>query len=58
MNITVTINCDNAAFQPEPECEVARILKELANKLEYGGMGEYSLRDVNGNRVGEVKVKK
>lgn len=60
MTITITINTDNAAFEPEPADEVERILRRLANDvrdifqdvLEDG----FSLRDINGNTVGSVTV--
>lgn len=62
---TVTIATDNAAFTdeetdaPAPAREVARILRELANRLEAYGVGgpEYldntgPLTDAYGNVVG------
>lgn len=57
MTLTLTIDCDNAAFE---DCgEVARILRELAERVdgrEAHDMDEIILRDVNGNRVGDVRV--
>mgnify|MGYP001197094997 CR=1 FL=1 len=55
MNITITISTDNAAFSPEPEDEVARILRELATKLETMRLGGFTLRDANGNPVGKME---
>ncbi len=64
MNITITINTDNDAFQPRPTLEVIRILETLAQDLrdEHGTgfdmqTGELRrLRDANGNTCGLVKV--
>jgi hypothetical protein len=56
MNFTLTIACDNAAFDPDPEWEVAAILRQLASKLASPEMGgPYPLFDENGNRVGEAR---
>jgi hypothetical protein len=54
--IRITVNMENAAFE-EPS-ELPRILRELAGKLEperrYMHFGLISLRDINGNKVGEA----
>jgi hypothetical protein len=69
MKITIEIECDNDAFQPRPEREVARILRGItATSIgaafphqcaiacgEEGG-GNIKLRDANGNTVGSVTV--
>ena len=50
---------ENAAFEEAPELELARILRDLAARIEVSGAGvpsEYVIRDVNGNRVGEAYV--
>jgi hypothetical protein len=55
MRFTLTIDCDGAAFDGQVDDEVARILIDVADTLQYNGIrdGEsYSLRDLNGNRVG------
>jgi hypothetical protein len=54
MQFTVTIDCDNAAFEDAgPEFEVARILEKLASNLtEYGPIHAGILADANGNEVG------
>lgn len=45
---------DNDAFQPDPRPEIARILRELADKIENGmEEGRFFLRDLNGNKVGD-----
>jgi hypothetical protein len=55
---TLTIDCDNAAFEADPNAEVARILGDLSGFIgrkvcfltDHPEIG--SLRDVNGNGVG------
>lgn len=60
MNITITINTDNAAFEGSPRREVKRILTEFMQKsmtqstLTDGT--DLSLFDINGNKVGSFKV--
>lgn len=52
------IKTDNDAFSDLPEMEVARILRDLADRLERNGMpGRTSLRlyDLCGNNVGQAK---
>lgn len=53
--ITITIHTDGAAFDPDPRPEVARILRDLADRLEAGHDPE-KLRDINGNAAGEVTI--
>lgn len=53
----IALHTDNAAFQENGKAvETARILRELANKIEIEGLptegGDYELRDVNGNACG------
>ena len=55
----LTIDTGNAAFDPEPGREIARILRELADRTEIDpgylmacGYGHVSVRDVNGNTCG------
>lgn len=55
MNITITINTDNEAFQPDADLEIARILERLAKEWYSVGDG-YKLRDYNGNTVGKVEI--
>lgn len=53
MKLTISIDCDNAAFEDSgPENELARILRDLAARLERDGMNPVTLRDINGNTVG------
>jgi hypothetical protein len=56
MKVTITIQCDNAAFDPETELEVGRILTEYVNLLGETELRTCGLYDLNGNRVGQVKV--
>ena len=52
MPLTVRIKTDNAAFQGDSlGPELARILREIAEKLE-GGRDGGPVMDANGNRVG------
>lgn len=61
MKLTVTINMDNAAFEPTNGIEVARILRYLAEICDNQNLPPTMallIRDVNGNAVGAIKVKK
>ena len=47
----------NAAFEePYKTSEIKRILKEIAEKVEYGHTSG-SIMDINGNHVGEWEIK-
>jgi len=53
----VTIDTGNAAFE-EPDCEVVRILRVLADRIERQGTGQgINLLDINGNKVGQATHK-
>lgn len=55
MNVTITINCDNAAFENRQATEIIRILKVLIAKIADGE--EYApCMDINGNKVGEMNI--
>jgi hypothetical protein len=56
MNATIKVNMDNAAFE-EPAAELARILRDIAERIEGGELMAFSLRDANGNNVGTFQVK-
>lgn len=56
MRIMIDMRCDNAAFDPDPNAEVARILRELADRVEDSRLYDQVLHDVNGNQVGTLKV--
>lgn len=54
--ITIEINVENSAFEGEHmQWELGRILSELGHKIHNGHMPE-NLNDINGNKVGIVKV--
>lgn len=52
------IHTDNAAFDPNAKLEIARILRETAERLEDGeSFRTYrTLLDTNGNDVGRAKL--
>lgn len=54
MNFVMTINLDNDAFLEAAEYEVIRLLKYVAEEIEFRGIPEERapLLDVNGNTVG------
>jgi hypothetical protein len=63
---TVNIDCDNAAFCDDGDAtassaapELARILREIADKIESGAQYDFSqtIRDINGNDVGRYAIK-
>ena len=66
MKLVVTIDMDNAAFEPCSGDEVARILRQLARLFDHEDTatqlatvaheGGLPVRDVNGNRVGTAVV--
>jgi len=56
VRFTLSIDCDNAAFDEIHGDEVARILRDTARRLEGSPLrdGESgALRDINGNEVGQ-----
>lgn len=55
--ITITIKTDNAAFGDDCPAEVARILNKIVVELMTADRVQFTgLYDVNGNKVGEVKL--
>jgi len=52
--LIITIETVNSAFEDYTEQEVARILRELADKIEAGRQPE-SINDMNGHPVCEVE---
>lgn len=61
MKVTITIDCDNAAFEDGAGREVVRILKRLIKRIEEDGSAVddwfgVALMDVNGNKVGKMEV--
>lgn len=53
------ITCDNAAFEDGMATELARILRDVASRLEQGeDCGSWvNVRDINGNVVGSFALK-
>lgn len=63
MQVTITINCDNAAFGDTDESrgyELRDILESLAERLSRYGFDEsynnLKIRDSNGNTVGQLTI--
>jgi len=64
MQANISINMNNAAFQPRPRMELRRILLQVCESLEDGAgidvgsnVGDrISLLDINGNSVGHLKI--
>ena len=53
MTFTLTINTDSAAFEDNVgAAEIARVLREAANKIERNFELNGVVRDVNGNKCG------
>ncbi len=52
MDFEITFSIDNAAFGDCPMDEAARILRDIAQKLE-GGQNAGNIRDINGNTIGQ-----
>lgn len=48
---TLTIHTDNDSFTGDPTTEIARILREVADRLQNGEVVA-NLRDINGSHVG------
>lgn len=58
-NVSIEMRTANSAFQEDDMsfgCEMARILRELADKFENGGTPTYVM-DINGNKVGSIVYK-
>lgn len=58
MKFHLSIDCGNAAFDDHTPGEVARLLRETAQRLEgHASLPEVlRLYDLNGNHVGEAKA--
>lgn len=60
MKLRIEINCNNSAFD-DSDCgyELGRILNTInlngLSKLDCSGL-EQDLRDINGNKVGHLKI--
>lgn len=53
--LRVAVAIRNAAFEEDPGAELARILREAAERLEQGETAG-NLRDFNGNAVGSFAI--
>lgn len=59
MKLVITIELDNAAFEDNVRGEVKRILSRIVLALpNTPELWEMSLRDINGNRVGNADIEK
>lgn len=55
MEVTIKIDANNAAFDDDGGSEVARILRELADRYDCDGLFvNVPLRDKNGSRFSQV----
>ena len=54
--VKIVIETENDAFQPEPNDELSRILRELAHNIATKRTLEQPIRDVNGNKVGRLRI--
>ena len=53
---TAKFKTGNAAFKDDPRPEIARILRDMADKIERRGFYEGSARDADGNIIGEFVI--
>lgn len=52
--ITISIRTGNSAFEEDQGYEIARILRDLADKFEQGRTPS-SANDINGNKVVKIE---
>lgn len=56
--LTIMMRTENAAFEAQPGAEAARILRDLADKLESNNrLVAATLEDCNGNLVGHYRAR-
>lgn len=55
MNLTITINMDNASFEHDPFAQIKYILDQAMRNIEQEEYGR-PLIDINGNSVGEMTL--
>ena len=53
MKFKLNFDCDNEAFGYEPTYEIARILREVADKLKKHNADSGYVHDENGNLIGD-----
>lgn len=51
----ISFEMDNAAFDMDPAAETARILRDLAERMECGINDVTHIWDENGNRIGQAE---
>jgi hypothetical protein len=56
MKVTITIDCNNAAFEPSASFELERILRQLAKHIGRTSMHDMNISDINGNTVGKLII--
>lgn len=62
LRLSVTIDCEGAAFDGYANGELARILGDLADRIESAASDDIlapeglSLFDINGNRCGSARI--
>lgn len=54
MKITIKFTKRNASFSDQPQEEQERILERVAFAMRTGH--DVSIYDINGNRIGEIRV--
>lgn len=56
-DFALTFSTDNAAFEGENgPAEAARILRDIAQRIEFKGDTHGTVRDINGNKVGAWSI--
>jgi len=65
MNLIININLDNAAFEDDSEAELENIFWQIASEMDFPRATllsrardhyKYTVRDTNGNTVGNLEV--
>lgn len=54
----VMFRISSAAFYPRQYKEIARILRDIADRVENEEITSGTIRDVNGNKVGIYTIKR
>lgn len=54
----IQFDTDSAAFDDAPEVETARILRDIASRIESGAIDSDGavVHDINGNNIGQVML--
>lgn len=53
MRFRLTVKMDGAAFEENSLDELARILREMADLMDWGAQQTGTVRDMNGNTCGD-----